>query len=45
MNYYNPRKKIPDDFSKIRNGNFNVAGTGANKDYSKSGDWLPVGTL
>jgi hypothetical protein len=32
-------------FSKIRNGNINVAGTGAGKDYSKFGEDLPVGTL
>jgi hypothetical protein len=32
-------------FSKIRNGNINVAGAGADKDYSKFEKYLPVWTL
>jgi hypothetical protein len=41
----NTSKNIPHSFSKIRNGNINVARTGADKDYSKSEECLPIGTL
>ena len=38
MLQYNTSQNRLHAFSKIRNGNINVAGTGADKDYIKFGD-------
>jgi len=45
MLQYNTSQNISHAFSKIRNRNINVAGTAADKDYSKLGEYLPVRTL
>ncbi len=41
----NTSQNIPHAFSKIWNGNINNAGIGADKDYIKFGECLPVWTL
>jgi len=52
LKIFNPRmlhnktsQNIAHAFSKIRNGNINVARTDVDKDYSKFRECLPVWTL
>ena len=45
MLYNNTNQKTPHAFLKIWNDNIKFAGTGADKDYSKFGEYLPVRTL
>jgi hypothetical protein len=45
MLHNNTSQNTPHAFSKIRNGNINVAGIGDDKDYIKFGECFQVWTL
>jgi len=42
MLHNNTSQNIPNAFSKIRNGNINVAGIGVDKDYIKFGECFQI---